>query len=520
MRYYKSKSGFLIPFGTASKQGWGETAGDTQRKETRNFNPVSGSPTGDLDRYNPRIRSRARALYISGSLGTALVNTKTLNVVGTGLELNSRIDYEFLGMTRKEASQWQKKTEFEWSLWAKDARNFDAAGIDDFDTATIKAFKNACISGDIFAARQWAKSTRMQPYATRIRLIEADRCSTPDTDGLTRGTAQGVCKATGNKIFDGVEVDKNRRVTAFHFRSNYPNERGVETPETKWTRVAAEDKAGLRNVLHIVMADRPEQYRGVSAIAPIMTQILQLRRYTDAELMAAIVQSYIAIVYKQTSQDGISGVFGDGDMEAGLNLNELGGSMGEAIVAPYGLEATAFQPTHPATKYPEFYRTRAVEAGAAGGVSGGSILREFTNSYSASRAAMLADWKDFKVQRKWLSKCWCNPMYEFWLSEAVARGRIQARGFFDDPARRRAFLGSEWIGAPAGQIDPVKEVNAQILACQNGLNTWENATMELGNGYFGDNIAKLHDEIQRLREAGIQIGSFEIEETGGDDDGK
>lgn len=51
------------------------------------------------------------------------------------------------------------------------------------------------------------------------------------------------------------------------------------------------------------------------------------------------------------------------------------------------------------------------------------------------------------------------------MSEAVARGRIYAPGFFQNPAIRAAYLGSEWLGPSQGQLDPVKEITAEILAC-------------------------------------------------------
>jgi capsid protein len=46
------------------------------------------------------------------------------------------------------------------------------------------------------------------------------------------------------------------------------------------------------------------------------------------------------------------------------------------------------------------------------------------------------------------------------MTEAVARGYLNAPGFLEDPFVRHAYLGAEWIGPTQGQIDPVKEVQA------------------------------------------------------------
>lgn len=45
------------------------------------------------------------------------------------------------------------------------------------------------------------------------------------------------------------------------------------------------------------------------------------------------------------------------------------------------------------------------------------------------------------MRREWFANDFCKPIYEIWLSEAVALGRIQAPGFFSDPLIRAAWLG-------------------------------------------------------------------------------
>lgn len=39
-------------------------------------------------------------------------------------------------------------------------------------------------------------------------------------------------------------------------------------------------------------AERPEQYRGVPYLAQAIEPLLQMRRYTEAEITAAMVQSF------------------------------------------------------------------------------------------------------------------------------------------------------------------------------------------------------------------------------------
>ena len=65
---------------------------------------------------------------------------------------------------------------------------------------------------------------------------------------------------------DGVEVDSNGQIVAYHIRSTYPFELGAAA--TKWARVEAYGRrTGLPNILHIMESERPDQYRGVSYLA-------------------------------------------------------------------------------------------------------------------------------------------------------------------------------------------------------------------------------------------------------------
>jgi capsid protein len=128
-------------------------------------------------------------------------------------------------------------------------------------------------------------------------------------------------------------------------------------------------------------------------------------------------------------------------------------------------------------------------------------MMSFNASYSASRAALLEAWKGFRMRRNWLTDDFCRPVYELWLTEAVARGRISAPGFLTDPLIRQAYLCSEWIGPSQGQLDPTKEVQAAVMAIENGLSNHEAEAEKLNGSQFSANVDKLVGENARLRRA-------------------
>ena len=442
-------------------------------------------------------------LYMAAPIATAALKRQRTNVVGNGLRLKSTINRELLGMTQEAAEAWQKRTEAEFALWAERKDACDATGINDFYGMQQLAMLAWPMSGDCFCLFRHYDPTLMHPYSLRLHLIEADRVRTPTADGgLTLLTTTGK-SATGNPIYDGVEVDSNGRVVAYHVASTYPFQDTLVP--TTFTRVEAYGKrTGLPNILHIMDSERCEQYRGVPYLAQVMEPLLQMRRYTEAEIMAAIVQSFFTAFVK-TEGDTTEMPFGEASgidaQEVSREPSDYEMGPGNTIIMEPGEDVAFGSPTHPNTGFDTFMRSLCEQVGAAFEIPADLLLMSFNASYSASRAALLEAWKAFRMRREWLTKSFCRPVYEVWMTEAVARGRIVAPGFLTDPLIRQAYLQSEWIGPSQGQLDPTKEVAAAVTAIENGLSTREAEAIRLNGSEYAANVDKLTLENERLRNA-------------------
>ena len=440
---------------------------------------------------------------MAAPIATAALKRQRTNVVGNGLRLKSTINRELLGMTPEAAEEWQKRTEAEFALWAERKDSCDATGINDFYGLQQLAMLAWPMSGDCFCLFRRYESTPMQPYSLRLHLLEADRVRTPAAGGgITMLTTTGKAE-NGNPIYDGVEVDKNGRIVAYHIANTYPFQNTLEP--TEFARVEAYGKStGLPNILHIMDSERCEQYRGVPYLAQVMEPLLQMRRYTEAEIMAAIVQSFFTAFVKTTG-DTTEMPFGEPASEDVQEVSkdptdyEMG--PGNTIIMEPGEDVAFGSPTHPNTGFNVFMRAMCEQVGAALEIPADLLIMAFNSSYSASRAALLEAWKAFRMRREWLTKSFCRPVFEVWMTEAVARGRIIAPGFLTDPLIRQAYLQSEWIGPSQGQLDPTKEVQAAQMAVENGFSTREAEAIRLNGSEYASNVDKLRSENERLREA-------------------
>lgn len=451
---------------------------------------------------------------MSAPIAAAALKRQRTNIVGAGLRLKSTIDRETLGMTQEQAEAWQKRVQAEFALWAQRKQACDATGVNNFYGMQQLVCLSWPMSGDVFAVIKRAGTTPLMPYSLRLHILEADRVRTPTdaasigggviTGSLASGLTTGKNKDNGNPIYDGVEVDKNGAIVAYHIANTYPYQ--FDGTETKFVRVEAYGQTtGLPNVLHIMDSERPEQYRGVPYLAQVIEPLLQLRRYTEAEITAAVVQSFFT-AFITTEKDGDSvlpnEVGGDGIPEVSKDPNEYEMGAGTLNFLEPGEDVKFGAPTHPNTGFDKFFRALCEQIGACLEQPADLVLMAFNSSYSASRAALLEAWKGFRMRREWLADDFCRPVFEIWLTEAVARGRISAPGFLTDPIIRQAYLGSEWIGPSQGQLDPTKEVAAAVTAIENGLSTHEAEATKLNGSDFRSNVDRLTVENEQLKKAG------------------
>ena len=491
--------------------GYSNAGGSLTRRATRSFRPDSNSPSQDINQNSATLRQRSRMLYMSSPIAASAINTNRTKVVGTGLTLKTAIDRDVLGLTPETAKKWQSQTEAEFRLWAENRRNCDALGMNNFYGLQQLALKSWLMSGDVFALIKRAQqATKLNPYTLRLHLVEADRVSTPDTCGdvMNRwaNITEGKNTNNGNKIYDGVEVDGSGLAVAYWVRNTYPRE--ISQEQTKWQRIEAVGRqTGLPNILHVMESERPDQYRGVSYLAQVIEPLLQLRRYTESELTAAVVESFFTAFIKTEAGAGDNpfNEVGSSLPEVSRDPNEYEMGPGQINIMEPGEDVTFADPKRPASGFNTFLRAICEQVGAALEIPADLLLKSFNSSYSASRAALMEAWKAFRMRRKWFVDDFCTPVYEIWLSEAVARGRISAPGFFADPAIRAAYLGAEWIGPSQGQLDPTKEITAEILAIGEGITTREQATIRLNGGQWDANVDQLARENEKLRAAQGQV---------------
>ena len=447
----------------------GYIGGSKSRRGLKMWTTLSHDADSDILPDLATLRDRSRDLIRNNPLATGAIKTKITNVVGTGLKLQSRIDRNALNISDEMADAWENRTEREWRLFWE-SKECDVTRTLNGDAITKLVYRQEKENGDVFIVLPRVKRKHF-PYDLRLQVIEADR----------------VCNksfaADTETLAGGVETDKGGAPVNYHILRHHPGsiwrKRVME-----WDIVPAfGTNLGLRNVIHLFAPDRPGQSRGVPDLAPVIEPLKQLGKYTEAELMAAVISGMFTVFIES----------GTGD--AGLDLSNLSNETGSttsdedyklasgAVVglAP-GEKVHDTNPGRPNAAFDPFILAIMRQIGVALELPFEILIKHFTASYSAARAALLEAWKYFLSERKWLADNFCQMVYEIWMYEAVITGRIAAPGFLSDPIIRKAYLGAQWVGPAKGQIDELKEIKAAKERVDMGVSTLSEVTAEMTGG--------------------------------------
>ena len=484
---------------TASTYGWGSggyKGASSSSRNLRGWQPMGGDADAQILGDLPALRERSRDLERNEPIAGGAINTTVSHVVGTGLSLQSRIDPAILGISEDEAEAWQTNTQAKFELWCC-SQWCDIAEKQPLYQQQGLALRSVCVAGD-HAVLLTRNARSPLPVKLALQHIEADRlCNRdrkPDTDTLVAG----------------VEMNGAGAPVRYHFASGNPMRRGVKAlAALTWTEVPARGAAsGRRNVLHLFERLRAGQTRGVPMLAPVIEPLKQLGRYTDAELTAAVVSGLFTVFITSEGNTTVlpSAVEGAANTATGNSgATKWDAKLGPGAIVEMGKgdKVESANPGRPNSNFDPFVTAIIRQVGLLLQIPYEVLVKHYTASYSAARAALLDAWRFFRARRDWLATEFCQPVYEAWLDEAVATGYVSAPGYFADPLVRKAWAGATWVGDGPGAIDPLKEALAAKERVALSISTLA-AESVLHDGIEWDvKLRQRQRERQKLEAAGL-----------------
>lgn len=435
---------------------------------------LSASQEGTLQSWNPRreqrlsetraldnTMQRAESLAANDGHAASCVDSLALNVVGPGLRPQSYPDAGALGITDDQAQDFADSAEAAWKVWCREAH---AGGTQHFDDLQYESKRSMFITGEFLHLPVWLEEPG-RTFGLALQPLHPARLRTPG-DLMHRADIRG-----------GVHLGPYNRPRGYFIASppdNMPlagltSQHFIYVPRMVGHRYAC---------LHRYHSGMPEQVRGVSILSPAMKQFRDLADYVDYELVGALIAASFT-VFIETPQD-IMGAAGGGGFSGGKAMGgrdyALQVQPGTLTTGNPGDKPHIISSTRPGPTFDAFYERVLRAAAASTGQPYEMVSKDFSKTnYSSARAALLEVWKLHTLFQEWDVRGYLDPVWSMVMEEAWLRGMLAvppgAPSLYDSPAITRAWLACVWTRPPRGQIEPVKERNAEQLALDSLTDT-------------------------------------------------
>lgn len=433
----------------------------------------------DLD----RMRERSRDLNRSDPVASGATETMALNIVGQGLKPQSGLRAEVLGIGAAQAQELRRQAETLWEQWSVWADNGNRLHFSDLQ---FMALRKVIEDGEVLVLPTWAEDS-WRPLKRTLELIEADRLAPPS--------------GFSSKAPYGIELGSRMEPQKYWIRKAQAN--WFAQARTEYIGVPARDGRGRPLVLHIFPGKRPGQLRGTPYFAPVLSYFKDLADYLEAEVVAARVAACLAVFITKADAYGGMTAAATG-VESGTGARVQGIEPGLISYLNLGEDIKVVDPKRGGETFASFTEQMLRIIGASLGLPYELLMKDFSKTnYSSARAAILEGRRLFSNWRFWLSRHFCQPIWELVLEEAYLRNLFPAKDFYEN---RAEYCRAQWIGGSWGWVDPVKEVQASKLAIDYGLSTLAEETAGQGRDWE-EVLEQKKREEDKARELGLNLST-------------
>lgn len=285
-------------------------------------------------------------------------------------------------------------------------------------------------------------------YGFAVRLLDVDLLD-------EEYNVPAAKNLTGNRIVQGVELDAWGREVAFWLWTRHPMETSL-TPNDR-----RRERKDAKYVLHLGRPRRVGQVRYEPWLTPVLVPLRMLNEYLTAESVAArAAAENLGWIQKSPEAPGPD----PDDPNAGNKLFET--AKGAVQELGPGETFVPWDSNHPNAVLPSFVREMKAEIAQGLNVAYASLTGDMSQSnYSSSRLALTNERDQWRILQHWLAASLCTPIYRTWLRQAVIWQQVRL------PGPVAAFQDHEWEPRGFEYVDPEKDIKADLLEVDAGLNS-------------------------------------------------
>lgn len=442
-----------------------------------------------LNQERITMQRRAEDLASNDWAANSALSALSFNSIGTGLVPQSSIPAKQLGITKKQATELSEQMEWAFSRWTTEA---DICSTMNFADLQMLGLRNMLSRGEMLhLAIMLSEKERLENhklFSLTLQAIKPQRLRTPGDLTLD------------STIRDGIRFSPYGKPLGYYIVNPQPSMTDTFTPiDEVYSQDFTYFPARIAHrtmVFHLFRHETEEQTRGISTFASGMTLFRNLSDALNYELMAQVMAASMPTFIATENNTMPLGITETGTSEKSEKFHSIEpGAVyyGDINQKPYSLESK-----RPSANFSKFVEIILRAMAASQGIPYETLAKDYSKTnYSSMRAALNEAWKLYDYYRSWFARQYCQPIWEMVVEEAWLRGMFTlpdgAPDFYD---ARDLWCNANWVGPAKGFVDPVKEIQATILALQNKLTTMHEAWAERGGDW--DEASQVLLEEQKI----------------------
>jgi len=407
--------------------------GAMSRRRLRGWQPPLENINSLVASGGPRLLARARELVVTNGYAANACEAYAANLIGDGMKPSSLI----------EDPDLRDRVQRLWLAWTDEA---DADGLTDFYGLQAMVAREMFVAGECFVRLRPRRAEDDLLVPVQLQLLQSEMLPFEKTEALS-----------GNRrIRCGIEFDAIGRRLAYHFRRRHPGDstdQGEVVPET--VRVPVED------VLHIYRPIDAGQIRGLPHVAPAMVRLFLLDQYDDAELdRKKTAAMFAGFITKSAPEEPLMGEVEDTGEGIGIASLEPGTLQ---VLLP-GEDIRFSSPADVGGGYEAFQYRTLLAISASLGLPYHLVTGDVRQANYSSLRAELVEFRRRvgQLQHGVIAHQLCRPIWQRWLETAVLSGAL-------DPPDIKQARAVHWIPPRWDWVDPLKDIQAQLLGIDAGL---------------------------------------------------
>lgn len=409
---------------------------------------ITGSINSAIKGSAQRLYNQGRTLALNTSIGARYAQHVVDQVVGTGLSPKT-----FIMKGGKLDTETNTMLENAFWRWAGSQKRFSRNGKLNFLELLKMCEKERVMGGEAFVV------LHDEGRDLQVSVLGADKCDWTDCRKLDNG----------NTVYQGIEYDSETiRPVAYWFRRY---DLFTQTFTGEKYRVEAE------KVLHYYIPATAEALRGVTDFLPVIKDIAHMDAFRETVIVGKrVVASSMAFI---VSDKDNAPEFDVGEDETNYEPPTMVTDFEPGTIQQLepGQDIKTIQSSQGGDDFDKFNEAM-LTAISMGLSSYKTALTGDTSSvnYSAARFGALMERNRFKGNQDRLIDIVVMPLFEAFLNHAVLHSLVNIRMTQID----NIILNTTVIRPKYESVDPIKDINAEVMLIEKGLKSRSAVIMERG----------------------------------------